>query len=159
MNILVLCTGNSARSILAEALINEIVTGARAYSAGSSPAGRVHPQAIRTLRANGFPTQNLRSKSWDEFVGTDADPIDLVITVCDNAANEPCPVWPGQPHQVHWGVADPAVTPDESQEAAFQQTFLQLKSRVIGLAQVIGEGYRGRKLVEALSMIHRQSQA
>ena len=116
-NVLFLCTGNSARSILAEAILNHKAKGEfAAYSAGSHPSGTVRPEALAQLAAAGLPTDGLRSKSWDEFAAPNAPRMDFVFTVCDNAANEPCPFWPGQPMTAHWGVADPAAvtgTPDE----------------------------------------------
>lgn len=108
-NVLFLCTGNSARSILGEALMNAVPSGAfRAFSAGSSPKGDVHPLTLHTLAELGLPTDGYRSKSWDEFAAPGAPRLDFVFTVCDNAAGETCPLWPGQPMTAHWGVADPA---------------------------------------------------
>jgi protein-tyrosine-phosphatase len=132
-NVLFLCTGNSARSILAEAILNKIGNGKfAAYSAGSMPKGDVNPHAIALLRRLGFPTENFRSKSWDEFAQPDMPKMDFVFTVCDNAANEVCPVWPGQPMTAHWGVPDPAaVEGDETQIAhGFRDAFMALQRRI-----------------------------
>ena len=132
-NVLFLCTGNSARSILAEAILRE-VGGDRfvAHSAGSQPAGRVNPFALEYLRANRLPVEGLRSKSWDEFAVAGAPKLDFVFTVCDNAAGEVCPVWPGQPMTAHWGVPDPAaVEGSHAQKAkAFMDTAIALKRRI-----------------------------
>ena len=134
-NVLFLCTGNSARSILAEAALNHLSRADhrfRAFSAGSHPKGQVHPLALEALKQNRMPTDGLRSKSWDEFEGPDAPPLHFVFTVCDNAAAEVCPVWPGQPMTAHWGVPDPAAvegTPEE-QRRAFADAFLVLKRRI-----------------------------
>lgn len=136
LNVLFLCTGNSARSILAESILARDGFGRfRAFSAGSQPKQAVNPFAIETLRRNGYPTAGLRSKSWDEFDAAGADRIDLVITVCDNAAGEACPIWPGHPVQAHWGIDDPAAvegTPDEKL-AAFSAAFGYLRDRVARL--------------------------
>lgn len=132
-NVLFLCTGNSARSILAEAILNH--KGAptfTAYSAGSHPSGSVRPEALRHLQAVGLPVEGLRSKSWDEFAQPGAPHLDFVFTVCDNAAKEVCPIWPGQPITAHWGVPDPAAvrgTPQEI-ERAYAQAFAALDRRI-----------------------------
>lgn len=138
-NALFLCTGNSARSIMAEVLLNQMGQGRfRAYSAGSYPAGKVNPFAIETLSRAGLPTEGLRSKSWNEFAAAGAPQLDFVFTVCDNAAGEVCPVWPGQPMTAHWGVEDPAAVegPDEHKRRAFAVTFSQLGNRIRILASL-----------------------
>jgi arsenate reductase len=132
-NILFLCTGNSARSIMAEAIMNR--KGApnfTAYSAGSHPSGKVRPDALRLIEAAGLSTAGLHSKSWDEFAKPDAPVMNFVFTVCDNAANEVCPVWPGQPITAHWGVPDPAAATGTPQEIdrAFSQAFSILDRRI-----------------------------
>ena len=132
MNILILCTGNSARSILGEALFNARGAGAvSAHSAGSKPKGAPHPGALAVLEKNGLPTDGLRSKSWLEFETADAPVMDAVITVCDSAASEPCPVWPGAPARAHWGLPDPADASGEAAiRAAFDETFQALDRRI-----------------------------
>ncbi|HYD12364.1 MAG TPA: arsenate reductase ArsC [Allosphingosinicella sp.] len=138
-NVLFLCTGNSARSILAEALLNR--DGGRrfrAFSAGSHPKGEVHPMALEVLRDGGFPTRGLRSKSWDEFAGADARPLDVILTVCDNAAGEICPVWPGQPVTAHWGIEDPAAVEGANQRAAFELALQRLAERIEALLALPG---------------------
>jgi arsenate reductase len=132
-NVLFLCTGNSARSILAEALLGTLGQGRfNAFSAGSQPAGRVQPIAIELARELGYPVERLRSKSWDEFAEPGAPVIDMVITVCDSAAAETCPIWPGHPATAHWGVPDPAsVAGDEmTRRKAFVATMVALRRRV-----------------------------
>ena len=132
-NVLFLCTGNSARSIMAEALLNYWGKGRfHAFSAGSFPKGEVHPVALATLQRNRLPTDDLRSKSWNEFSSPDAPPMQFVFTVCDNAAAEVCPVWPGQPMTAHWGIEDPAAVngSQEDQARAFTKAFRELDARI-----------------------------
>ncbi|WP_300434908.1 arsenate reductase ArsC [Zoogloea sp.] len=134
-NVLFLCTGNSARSILAEAILNQIGKGRfRAYSAGSHPAGKVNPYVLEMLAAQNLPVAELRSKSWDEFAAPGAPALDFVFTVCDNAAGEVCPVWPGQPVSAHWGIEDPAaVQGDDAARRHAVHTALQLLNRRISV--------------------------
>ncbi|MEQ1548559.1 MAG: arsenate reductase ArsC [Chakrabartia sp.] len=132
-NVLFLCTGNSARSILAEAILQRIGMGRfNAFSAGSMPKGEVHPMALHVLEVLNHPVDGLRSKSWEEFSGPKAPKLDFVFTVCDNAANEVCPIWPGQPMSAHWGLPDPAaVTGSEAEIAvAFNDTYRMLTNRI-----------------------------
>jgi len=132
-NILFLCTGNSARSVLAEVLMNHLSRGRfRAYSAGSHPAGEVNPFTLELLHSKGFATNGLRSKNWDEFAGPDAPAMDFVITVCDKAAGEVCPVWPGQPMTAHWGFEDPAAAhgSDEARRKVFIKVFVEIARRI-----------------------------
>ncbi|MBY0560117.1 arsenate reductase ArsC [Hyphomicrobium sp.] len=133
LNVLFLCTGNSARSILAEAIINRLGNGKfKGYSAGSMPAGRVHPMALQLLGRLNYDTSGARSKSWEEFTAPGAPRLDFVFTVCDNAASEVCPIWPGQPMSAHWGVPDPVTAEgDEAQRAlAFADTYRMLNNRI-----------------------------
>ncbi len=134
-NVLFLCTGNSARSIMAEAAINHPLIGGgkfRGYSAGSQPTGAVNPFALETLKRHGIAVDGYRSKSWDEFGAANAPQMDFVFTVCGSAAGEVCPVWPGQPVKAHWGIEDPAavVGTDEEKRRAFNEAFLMLKRRI-----------------------------
>lgn len=132
-NVLFLCTGNSARSIFAEAILNKVGNGKFvAYSAGSDPKGEVNSHTLALLNRLGFPTQGLRSKSWNEFAQPGAPELDFVFTVCDNAANEVCPVWPGQPMTAHWGVPDPAAVEGDAKtvEDAFRVAFMILQRRI-----------------------------
>jgi arsenate reductase len=131
-NVLVLCTGNSARSILGEVLFNHLGKGKfKAYSAGSMPAGKVNPGALELLQQQGYSTEGLRSKSWDEFAAPGAPEFDFIFTVCDNAAGEACPVWLGHPCTAHWGIPDPAhVEGDEARRTAFKHASEQLARRI-----------------------------
>ena len=132
-NVLFLCTGNSARSIMAEAILNHMGKGRfTAYSAGSHPTGQPRPEALRQLETSGLSRAGLRSKSWDEFSGPGAPKLDFIITVCDNAAKEPCPYWPGHPATGHWGVADPAAVKGTAEEIAraFRDAFTVLDRRI-----------------------------
>ncbi|AXK39380.1 arsenate reductase ArsC [Crenobacter cavernae] len=130
-NVLFLCTGNSARSVMSEGLLNIMGRGRfRAYSAGSKPSGRVNPHAIALLDEVGYDTSSLRSKSWDEFEGADAPVMDIVITVCGNAAGETCPIWPGHPSTAHWGYEDPHGDTEEAARASFKKIFGQIEKRI-----------------------------
>jgi arsenate reductase len=132
-SVLFLCTGNSARSILAESLLNSLGKGRfRGFSAGSFPKGQVHPRALELLKRMGLPSEGLRSKSWDEFAAPDAPPIDFIFTVCDNAAGEVCPIWPGKPVTAHWGIADPAAVEgsDVDKAFAFPQALKEMETRI-----------------------------
>ena len=132
-NVLFLCTGNSARSIIAETVLNDLGKGRfRGYSAGSQPKGQVHPETVKLLQGLGHDTSSLRSKAWDEFAAPGAPPLDFVITVCDNAAGESCPVWPGQPMTAHWGIPDPAAATGSAAEIAlaFKQAYGMMHRRI-----------------------------
>jgi len=132
-NVLFLCTGNSARSIMAEAILNQLGHGRfQAYSAGSHPNGKVNPLALELIANARMPIEGLRSKPWDEFAAPGAPELDFVVTVCDNAAGEVCPVWPGQPITAHWGVEDPATVQgsDDQRRHAFSAAFNQLRNRI-----------------------------
>ena len=159
-NVLFLCTGNSARSIMAEAILNQKGhPNFTAYSAGSHPAGRVHPRALRQLQTTHLSTEGLRSKSWDEFAKPGAPALDFVFTVCDNAAKEVCPVWPGQPITAHWGVPDPAAvhgTPEQV-ECAFREAFFLLDRRISLFLSLPLSTLDGLALKKEVDSIGRQS--
>jgi len=158
MQVLVLCNSNSCRSILAEVLFNELGPGRiRAYSAGSHPAGAVNPGAIAKLRKEGHSTAALASKSWDRFSAADAPPIDVVITVCDSAAGEACPVWIGAPVTVHWGIPDPADAAEADKAAAFDLTYSQLRHRIEQMLELPLESLDRRYLKDSLQRIHDAS--
>ncbi|MBU1223546.1 MAG: arsenate reductase ArsC [Gammaproteobacteria bacterium] len=155
-NVLFLCTGNSARSILAESLLNNLGRGRFcAFSAGSHPGGQVNPFALALLEKNRFPTGELRSKSWDEFAQPDAPQLDFVVTVCDNAAGEICPVWPGQPITAHWGIPDPAAAAgsDEQKRHAFVDAMNQLQRRISMFVSLPFATLDGMKLQHAVREI------
>ena len=161
-NVLFLCTGNSARSILAEAILNRIGKGKfAAYSAGSMPKGEVNPNAIALLKRLDYPTADFRSKSWDEFAKSDAPKMDFVFTVCDNAANEVCPVWPGQPMTAHWGVPDPAaVTGNQAHiDHAFRDAYMALQRRIELFINLPVRSLDGMSLKRRLEEIGKTSDA
>lgn len=152
LNILILCTGNSARSIVLEAILNRDSGGRiRAFSAGSKPAGKVHPQSLKLLSAKGFDTSNARSKSWNEFTGADAPAMDAVITVCGSAAAESCPFWPGAPVRAHWGVDDPAAAAEPNWPVAFEAAFNHLSFHASGLFTLPFETFDRAGLQAALT--------
>jgi arsenate reductase (thioredoxin) len=161
-NVLFLCTGNSARSVMSEAILNHLGKGRgkvrfQAYSAGSHPSGKVRPEALQQLENVGISTEGLRSKSWDEFAGPDAPQMDFIFTVCDNAAKEVCPVWPGHPSTAHWGVADPAAvegTPEEIARA-FDEAFMILERRIRLLLALPVEELERMELEQKLHEIGR----
>lgn len=158
-NVLFLCTGNSARSILAESLLNHWGQGRfRGFSAGSFPKGKVHPLAIELLQWANLPSEGLRSKSWDEFAASNAPPIDFVITVCDNAAGEVCPIWPGKPMTAHWGIADPAAAEGEEAGAAFRQALAEMEARIKLFVNVPIESLDRTALQRALGSIGQTTQ-
>jgi arsenate reductase len=155
VHILVLCTGNSCRSILAEVLFNELGRGrVTAYSAGSNPAGEVNPGAIAKLQLEGHSTSGLESKSWDRFAGSNAPVIDIVITVCDSAAGESCPIWNGAPVTVHWGIPDPADASAEDMDAAFDLAYSQLRRRIEQVLELPLESLDIRYRKDSLQRIH-----
>ncbi len=154
MNVLVLCTGNSARSILLECILNKLGGDRlKAYSAGSRPVGQVHPMALRLLSRLGYTTSQLRSKSWDEFVTPDAHEMDIVVTVCGNAEKEVCPIWPGTPVRIHWGIDDPADASEKDQEEAFEFAYSILESRARALLDLPFESMDQNQLSAELSKI------
>ena len=157
-NVLVLCTGNSARSILGEALFNHLGKGrVRAFSAGSKPAGRVNPVALETLEKHGMVMTDARSKSWDEFAVSGGLTFDFIFTVCDNAANEACPVWPGHPATAHWGIPDPAhVEPIEARREVFETAYRQLKRRVEAFLALPLESMNREEAIAAARRIHEE---
>lgn len=158
-NILVLCTGNSARSILGEALFNHLGAGrVRAFSAGSKPAGSVNPVALETLAQHGIAVADARSKSWDEFAAPGAPALDFIFTVCDHAAGEACPVWPGHPATAHWGIPDPAhVEPMEARRAAFETAYRQLERRVTAFLSLPLETMTREEAKAAARKIHEEA--
>lgn len=161
-NVLFLCTGNSARSILAEAFLNHTVENRgrfKAYSAGSHPKGGVHPLALELLQKSRIPTIGLHSKSWDEFAAPDAPRMDFVFTVCDQAAREPCPYWPGQPMTAHWGLPDPAAMQgtEEQQRRAFRDALMVLSRRIELFACLPLEKLDKLSLEKQLKNIGKQS--
>ncbi|MDT3736522.1 MAG: arsenate reductase ArsC [Denitratisoma sp.] len=157
-NVLVLCTGNSARSILGEALFNHLGGGrVHAFSAGSKPTGRVNPVALETLKQHGIAMTDARSKSWDEFAVPGGLTFDFILTVCDNAANEACPVWPGHPATAHWGIPDPAhVEPIEARRVAFETAYQQLRRRVEAFLALPLETLSREEAIAAARRIHEE---
>ena len=160
-NVLVLCTGNSARSILGEALFNHLGGGRiRAFSAGSQPSGTVNPVALETLTGHGVPLPEARSKSWDEFAAPGAPAIDFIFTVCASAAGETCPIWPGHPTTAHWGIADPAhVEPLAARRAAFEDAFRKLQQRIEAFVKLPLETLSTAEIATAARRIHQESEA
>ncbi len=161
-NVLVLCTGNSARSILGEALFNHLGRGrVRAFSAGSQPSGKVNPLALETLAAHGVPWPNgghPRSKSWDEFAEAGAPQLDFIFTVCASAAGEACPVWPGHPVTAHWGIDDPAhVEPLAARRAAFEVAYGELERRIAAFVELPLESMSTVAVADAAQRIHREA--
>ncbi len=159
--VLVLCTGNSARSILGEALFNHLGGGRiRAFSAGSQPSGTVNPVALETLAGHGVPLPEARSKSWDEFAAPGAPQIDFIFTVCASAAGETCPIWPGHPTTAHWGIADPAhVEPLAARRAAFEDAFRKLQQRIEAFVKLPLETLSTAEIATAARRIHQESEA
>lgn len=160
-NVLVLCTGNSARSILAEALFNHLGGGRfKAYSAGSQPSGTVNPVALETLDKHGVPLPEARSKSWDEFAAPGAPEMDFIFTVCASAAGEACPIWPGHPTTAHWGIADPAhVEPLAARREAFETAYRQLARRIGAFVTLPLETLSAQEVAAAARRIHEEGEA
>ena len=160
IHILVLCTGNSARSILGEALFTHLGQGrVRAYSAGSQPSGKVNPVALETLERHGVPLPDARSKSWDEFAVPGAPQLDYIFTVCASAAGEVCPIWPGHPATAHWGIDDPAhVEPLEARRAAFEKAYAQLEQRIRAFLALPLETMPAADIKLAAQLIHEAAQ-
>lgn len=160
-NVLVLCTGNSARSILAEALFNHLGGGRfKAYSAGSQPSGTVNPVALETLDRHGVPLPEARSKSWDEFAAPGAPEMDFIFTVCASAAGEACPIWPGHPSTAHWGIADPAhVEPLAARREAFATAYRQLARRIGAFVTLPLETLSAQEVAAAARRIHEEGEA
>ena len=159
-NVLILCTHNSARSVLGEGMLNHwarrLGKDVKAYSAGSAPGGRIHPQAIEALGQAGVDVSGLRSKSWDEFAQPGAPRMRIVITVCDSAAAEPCPCWPGSPVQVHWGCPDPSSAPEREHKQAFELTRQSISDRMLLLLELPIETLSNAELQQALLDIARR---
>ena len=156
LNVLFLCTGNTARSVIAEALLRHLGRGRfNAYSAGSHPKGHIHPRTLELLAAKGIDASGFRSKNWDEFARADV-PMDIIITVCDNAAGEMCPVWPGRPTTAHWGVADPAAVSgsEEDERRAFERAYEQLRRHIEKLVALSPRELQPASLRHALEKIH-----
>lgn len=160
-NVLVLCTGNSARSILGEALFNHLGAGRiRAFSAGSQPSGTVNPVALETLENHGIPLPEARSKSWNEFAVPGAPAIDFIFTVCASAAGETCPIWPGHPTTAHWGISDPAhVEPMSARRTAFEDAFRKLHQRIEAFVKLPLESLSTAEIAAAARKIHQESEA
>ena len=164
-NILVLCTGNSARSILGEALFNHLGNldqpgRIHAFSAGSQPSGKVNPVALETLEKHGVPLPEARSKSWDEFAAPGAPAIDFIFTVCASAAGETCPIWPGHPTTAHWGIADPAhIEPLAARQVAFEDAYRELKQRIEAFVALPLESMSTAEIAAAARRIHLESEA
>lgn len=159
INILVLCTGNSARSILGEALFNHLGKGrVRAFSAGSQPSGKVNPVALETLERHSVPLPEARSKSWEEFAAPGAPQLDYIFTVCASAAGEACPVWPGHPATAHWGIADPAhVEPLKARREAFEVAYRQLERRILAFLALPLETLPANEIRAAARRIHEEA--